>query len=143
MGYKESKFNTGKFYTWSEKAKYVNENDEDVKREMDRADAKRKKRVLEISGNPNHILNWIKGAGEFEIEQRELKKVIQKDPCTKKWLSYSMLSSRLKTTNIFPNSWGGLDNGDFFILQKYTHFFLKRATGGLFEYYGIVLREEK
>ena len=41
----------------------------------------------------------------------------------------------------FSNSLWGLDNGDFYY-PKIT-FFTKRATGELFDYYGIVPKEEK
>ena len=57
-------------------------------------------------------------------------------------MAYSTLSSLPKRSTLSQYSWGGLDNNDillFKILQNIT----KRSTGGLFDYYGIISKEEK
>ena len=43
---------------------------------------------------------------------------------------------------IFRNSLRGLDNSDFYF-PKIFKFFIKRVTGRLFDYYGIVPKHEK
>ena len=59
------------------------------------------------------------------------------------------MTSAPKRPTIFPNSWGGLDNGDFLFLnasqklKKNYNFLPKVATGVLFDYYDIVSKEEK
>ena len=42
----------------------------------------------------------------------------------------------------FPKFVKGLDNGDF-LFFKIFQLLPKKATGGLFDYYGIVYKEEK
>ena len=49
--------------------------------------------------------------------------------------------SPLKMTKIFPNSRGGLDNGDF-LFSKILIFFTKWITRELFDYYGIAPKEK-
>ena len=45
-------------------------------------------------------------------------------------------------TNIFSNLLGRIDNGDF-LFSKILKLFIKRATGGLFNYFNIVSKKEK
>ena len=47
-----------------------------------------------------------------------------------------------KTTNTFPNSWVKTRQNDFYFPKLYN-FYSKRATGGLFDYYGMVSKDKK
>ena len=62
-------------------------------------------------------------------------------------MPYSTLSSPPLSDQHFPKFLRGQDKGDFLfskILQLFIIFFImKRVTGGLFDYYGIVFKEEK
>lgn len=67
-----------KFLTRSEHAPHIIEDEYEEHRKRDREDNKKHKRVYEISGNPNHILNHIEGVKEFVVDPKQSKKYVEK-----------------------------------------------------------------
>ena len=82
----KSKIPHSTFYTLKDKELDPNEDPEEAQRKKDRNDAKLQKRVYEVSGNPNHILNPLEGVSEFSCKKKQLKKFIEKNPDKKNCL---------------------------------------------------------
>lgn len=85
-GYINSKIDVGRFITKNDQCLPPSENSEEAEKNRDREDAKRSKRVLRISINPNHTLNSIKRNEIVKVEERQFKKIVHDFPWTNKWL---------------------------------------------------------
>ena len=79
-GYINSKIDVGRFITKNDQCLPPSENSEEAEKNRVREDAKRSKRVLKVSINPNHTLNSIKRNEIVQVEERQFKKIVHDFP---------------------------------------------------------------